>query len=112
MSDAVRDDLLRLAWSEVRAWTPDNLANLPAASRAIAAGADPMDLARAMNAAAYEAVFALLFVLDEGGNPHGDEPSPPAWAVVSLPDGQPLDGLHEDVLSADPTGLEGADLGE
>lgn len=110
MSDAARDELLRLAWSEVRAWTADNVTNFPAASRAIAAGAAPLDVARAMNAAAYEAVFGLLSVLDEGGDPHGDDPAPPAWAVVSLPDGRPLDGLHEDLLSADPTGLEGADL--
>jgi hypothetical protein len=104
-----RAELLKLAWSGIRGWRPDNVANLLAARRAVEAGAAPQDLALAMSAAAYEAVFSLLFVLDEGGDPNG-EPGPPAWAVVDPQSRSPLDGLHEGVLSADPTGQEGRDL--
>jgi hypothetical protein len=104
-----RAELLRLAWSGIRRRRADNVAKLAAAQRAIEAGAPPDDLARAMNAAAYEAVFSLLFALDEGGDPNS-ESGPPAWAVVQASDGTHLAGLHEDVLSADPTGQEGQDL--
>jgi hypothetical protein len=104
-----RAELLRLAWSGIRRWRAQNVANLPAAKRAVDAGAAPDDVAVAMNAAAYEAVFSLLFALDEGGGPNG-EPGPAAWSVVRQPDGSPMDGLHEEVLMADPTGEEGQDL--
>lgn len=109
MEDEARSELLRLAWSGVRGWRADNVTNLPAAQRAVEAGAAPHDLALAMSAAAYEAVFSLLCVLDEGGDPNG-EAGPPSWVVVEPASGFPLDGLHEDVLSADPTGQEGRDL--
>lgn len=109
MNSTYRESLLRLAWQGVRR-DPARLANLPAARRAIDAGASPDDLARAMSAAAYEAVFALLFVLDEGGDPHSDQASSESWRVVALPRGEHLAGLHEEVLMADPTGREGSDL--
>ena len=62
-----------------------------------------------MTLAAYEAVFSLLYALDEGGDPNG-EPGPQAWKVVLPADGVPLDGLHEGLLIADPSGQEGRDL--
>jgi hypothetical protein len=37
--------------------------NFPSADRAVDAGADPADAARAMTAAAYEATFNTLFLL-------------------------------------------------
>jgi len=62
-----------------------------------------------MGAAAYEAVFSLMFMLDEGADPHG-APGPRLWALVDRPGGQPIEGLHEDLLMADPTEREGGDL--
>jgi hypothetical protein len=108
-ADIEREELLRLAWSGIRGWTPDNVTNVPAARRAVANGADPTDLAVAMSAAAYEAVFSLLFLLDEGAGPDSD-PDAQGWAVTSYPQGEPMLGLHEDVLIFDPTGRDGSDL--
>jgi hypothetical protein len=108
--DSPRAELLRLAWQGIRMWSPDNIENLPAAQRAASMGAAPADVAAALNAAAYEAVFNLLFILDDGGAPNGDDMAPAAWAVVALPGGEQLHGLHEEVLMADPTGREGSDL--
>lgn len=113
MTDAAaRDELLRLAWDAVRGWTAESVGNVPAGQRAVEAGAAPADVATAMMAAAYEAVFSLLSVLDEGADPDSDADSQPSWAVVTVPKGERLDGLHEEVLMADPTGREGSDLFE
>jgi len=46
-----------------------------------------------MSAAAYEAVFTLIFALDEGADPNS-EPGPQRWAVVDPSDGQRIAGLH------------------
>jgi hypothetical protein len=62
-----------------------------------------------MSVAAYEAVFSLLFALDEGGDPNST-PGDPDWAVVHPATGRAIVGLHEDVLMADPSGQEGQDL--
>lgn len=109
--EATRDEVLRLAWHGIRGWTAENVVDVPVGLRVVEAGADPDDVARAMSAAAYEAVFNLLSVLDEGADPESDSEAA-AWSVVTVPDGKPLDGLHEDVLAADPTGQEGSDLFE
>lgn len=89
-----RDALLQSAWEAIRGWTPENVGNVPAAARAVAAGADPGDVATALTAAGYEAVFALVEALD---------------VSEVFPD-EELQGLHEDLLSADPTGREGEDF--
>ena len=68
--------------------------NYPAAARLIEAGADPADVVRAMSAAAYEATFNTLFVLT------GEED------IGELAESDAVQGLHEDLLSADPTGHE------
>jgi hypothetical protein len=90
----VRDQLLADVWAEIRAFDAENVRNFPAAGRAIDSGAAPEDLARAMTAAAYEAVFQTLYRLT------GEED-------VGTSD---LGMLHEDLLRSDPTGLEGNDL--
>lgn len=90
----------------------------PAARRAVAAGARPDDIDTAMRAAAYEAVFGLLYRLDLGVDEEFDDGAP-GWQVVEAREaddekfvstGRELIGLHEDLLSMDPRGLEGSDL--
>ena len=51
-----------------------------------------------MTAAAYEAVFGTLFLLTSEED------------IAALAESGAALGLHESLLSADPTGLEGADL--
>ena len=95
------DDRHRLVtdlWAYIRGLNIDNVSNYPSAARAIAAGADPADVATAMRAAAYEATFTTLFNLTSEED------------IRELAQAGVVDGLHEDLLTADPTGLEGADL--
>jgi hypothetical protein len=96
-------------WAE-----PGPLAQLPAVQRLLAAGADRADLVRLVRAVAYEAVFATLDELDAGGgaNASGVEAG---WVVMEAggdggPTGRALSGLHEDLLTMDPSGRDGADL--
>jgi hypothetical protein len=61
-----------------------------AIERLLALGASPRDICLLQRAAAYEAVFATLYSLGDPG----------------VDDGGTL-MLHEDLLTADPSGLEG-----
>ena len=70
----------------------ERVRRLPAAARLLEAGADPADLTRLLQLVAYEAVFGTLFVVTQ----------PEAASE--------LRGLHEDLLSGDPSGQEGADF--
>jgi len=108
--------LLRSLWhGAIDIWTePGSLEQLPAAQRLLAAGADREDLMRVVRAVAYEAVFATLDELDAGGdvNVSGVEAG---WVVMESgedgsPTGRALSGLHEDLLTMDPNGRNGADL--
>ncbi|MFF2384570.1 hypothetical protein [Streptomyces sp. NPDC058108] len=108
--------LLRSLWhGAIDGWTEsDSLDQLPAAQRLRAAGADKEDLVRLVRAVAYEAVFATLYGLDAGGdvNVSGVQAN---WVVMEScegdsPTGRAMSGLHEDLLSLDPSGGEGADL--
>lgn len=85
-------------WGVIRGLNTENVRSYPAAARAIDAGADPADVVTAMTAAAYEATFGTLFSLTAEED------------ISVLADSGVAIGLHEDLLSADPTGLEGADL--
>jgi hypothetical protein len=117
---ALRARLLVQAWAEIRGLTVEGVPGIPAAVRAVDAGASPEDVATAMTAAAYEAVFRLLFLLSAEHAEEGDGSFSTGWAVVAadlletgkaVPDaGKPLEFLHEDLLTADPTGQEGQDL--
>ncbi|MGQ5637818.1 MULTISPECIES: hypothetical protein [unclassified Streptomyces] len=108
--------LLRSLWrGAIDGWSePGSLDQLPAAQCLLAAGADRNDLARLARAIAYEAVFATLDELDAGGdvNVSGVEAG---WVVMESGEdgsatGRALSGLHEDLLTMDPSGRDGADL--
>jgi hypothetical protein len=110
--------LLRGLWrGAIDAWSePGSLDQLPAAQRLLAAGADEEDLVRLVRAVAYEAVFVTLDELDAGRevNTTGVDAG---WVVMESgadgsPTGRTLAGLHEDLLTMDPSGCEGADLWE
>ncbi|MEU9135169.1 hypothetical protein AB0D33_04205 [Streptomyces sp. NPDC048404] len=116
-----RSLLLRSLWKgAIDGWTdPGSLDQLPAAQRLLAAGADREDLVRLVRAVAYEAVFATLEELDAGGGAHVSPVSEAesGWVVVEsgedgTPTRRPLSGLHEDLLTMDPSGRDGADLWE
>ena len=62
----------------------------PAITRILAAGVSPRDLSLVCRYAAYEAVFSTLYSLDDPGVEDGD---------VFM--------LHEGLLTADPSGMEG-----
>ncbi|MGY1584759.1 hypothetical protein [Streptomyces sp. MN13] len=108
--------LLRSLWhGAIDGWTePGALEQLPATQHLLAAGADREDLVRLVRAAAFEAVFTTLDELDAGGdvNVSGVEAG---WVVMEsgedgCPTGRALSGLHEDLLTMDPSGRDGADL--
>lgn len=62
----------------------------PALERLIALGADPKDICLLMRDAAYNAVFTTLYAIGDPGV-----------------DGDDVFMLHEELLAADPSGLEG-----
>ena len=62
----------------------------PALQRLLAAGADRRDLSLIARFAAYEAVFEILYMLDDPGV-----------------DGDDIKMMHEELLGTDPSGLEG-----
>jgi hypothetical protein len=104
-----RDDLLRYLWTDIidvhgREEGLDNLiANCarspssafsdagPAVERLLAAGASRRDLCIVLRSTAYEAVFGTLYALDDPG----------------VADGESVLMLHEELLTADPSGREG-----
>lgn len=99
MSDV--HERLRMAtalWDSIRGINGDSVDRIPAATRAIADGATRDDLVTAMRAAAYEAIFGTLSYLT------AEE------SIDELARSGVVHSLHEDLLSADPSGLEGTDL--
>ncbi|MFJ3233581.1 hypothetical protein [Streptomyces sp. NPDC086787] len=108
--------LLRSLWhGAIDGWTdPGSLDQLPAAQRLLAAGSDREDLVRLVRAVAYEAVFATLDELDSGGDVNTSGVEAGRMVMESGEDGSPtgrtLSGLHEDLLTMDPSGRDGADL--
>ncbi|MEU1077300.1 MULTISPECIES: hypothetical protein [unclassified Streptomyces] len=108
--------LLRSLWrGAIDGWAaPGALEQVPAARRLLDAGADRDDLVVLARAIAYEAVFAVVDELDCGGdvNVSGVDVG---WAVMESGEdgcstGRPLSGLHEDLLTMDPSGRDGADM--
>ncbi|MFI8368483.1 hypothetical protein [Streptomyces sp. NPDC085466] len=108
--------LLRSLWrGAIDGWAdPGVLEQVAAARRLLDAGADRRDLELLARAVAYEAVFVTVDELDRGAdaNVSGVDAG---WAVVETgedgtPTGRRLSGLHEDLLTTDPSGRDGADL--
>ncbi|MER6569833.1 hypothetical protein ABT288_27500 [Streptomyces sp. NPDC001093] len=108
--------LLRSLWrGAIDGWADQGaLEQVAAARRLLDAGADRNDLVLLARAVAYEAVFAVVDELDCGGdvNVSGVDVG---WVVTESGNdgsstGRPLAGLHEDLLTMDPSGREGADL--
>ncbi|MCL6710764.1 hypothetical protein M8R20_27585 [Pseudomonas sp. R2.Fl] len=105
---STREELLAHLWAEVinLQLRPEGLAQViahakqrpddpladsgPALERLLALGADPRDICLLMRNTAYEAVFSTLYAIGDPGV-----------------DGDDVFMLHEDLLSADPSGMEG-----
>jgi hypothetical protein len=92
----------------------DGIGNLPAAQRALQAGADPEDLTQLARAVAYDTVFAMLYHLDDD-DPDAFTDTLPSWALIEIdregaPTGRNVDALYEDLLTLDPSGKDGHDL--
>ena len=108
---------LRAMWEQINGWTPASAVNVAAARRAVDAGARPEDVATAMRAAAYETAFAILYRLSDGSDEGAPDDSP-GWSLREVRrdgdglalSGRVVDALHEDLLTMDPSGQEGAQL--
>lgn len=115
--DRSREALLRAVWQEILATTPENVRNFPAAERAIAAGAPVEDVVTAMQAASYETAFRILYLVASEHAPDRDDGAELGigWALVDYDLARPgplsaFEGVHEDLLEADPSGRGGEDL--
>jgi hypothetical protein len=111
---ASRYRFLHQLWPQMIDGWHDGVDNILAAQRALEAGADRDDLVRLARAVAYDTVFSMLFYLDDD---QPDEPAKalPSWWLSELdqtgnPTGRAIQGLYEDLLSLDPSGLDGRDL--
>lgn len=117
--DDLRGRLLGAVWREVRGLNEDNVRSIPAARRAIDSGAAPADVVRAMTAASYEVAFRMLYLFSaEHVEEDAGDPST-GWALIPvdfvddeavLHSSDALEFMHEDLLGADPTGLQAEDL--
>ncbi|NRQ30711.1 hypothetical protein HII36_02515 [Nonomuraea sp. NN258] len=108
---------LRRIWPDlINAWAaPGALENIPAAARLLAAGANPADLARVAQVAAYETAFGLLHTLTASGRDDDAPADAPGWSLMETTPSGELTGravrsLHEDLLTMDPSGREGQDI--
>ncbi|MFF3437782.1 hypothetical protein [Streptosporangium sp. NPDC002721] len=103
--------VLRNIWPEfINSWT-NVLNNIPAGARLLTAGADRDDLTTLARAIAYETAFGLLAHLTASECNH----TAPGWSLrETTPEGhltgRTVQGLHEDLLSTDPSGRDGQDL--
>lgn len=121
-----REIILRDVWGYIAdeddlSWI-DNVASQPATSgpmgdfgeitrRMLTAGISKKDIARFAKINGYEAAFGTLYKL-EGDNGTDDEEGTVYWKLQAFDadTDQPIEagigGLHESILSADPTGRE------
>ncbi len=82
-----------------------------ALKRLIAAGVREEDIKSIARFVAYETTFGVLVTLDDGCDPDSLEEGP-GWALMETDaegnlTGRQIDGLHESILSLDPSGREG-----
>ena len=121
--------ILRGLWSEIDAWRDQSSewvsrmtstaeedpscyfadAGL-ALKRVQEAGINSDELGRVARLVAYESIFSVLNRIDEGGDPEVE--NAPGWALAEVDangegTGRVVGGLHEDLLSLDPSGREG-----
>ena len=89
---------------------------IPAVARLLDAGASLPDVVIGLRAVAYETAFGVVERIDEGRDLDAPDDSP-GWALVETDEqstltGREVGGLHESLLSLDPSGNEGSDLWE
>ncbi|WP_211302666.1 hypothetical protein [Allonocardiopsis opalescens] len=113
---------LRSLWPTlIDSWAaPGALESLPAGRRLLAAGADADDLARLARNAAQAAAFGVLHHLTGMGRDPEAPADTPGWALMEtrpaeaagedVLTGRTLESLHEDLITLDPSGEDGADL--
>ncbi|NMN99984.1 hypothetical protein HH308_01995 [Gordonia sp. TBRC 11910] len=108
--------VLRRIWNEIDALSASTglLQAVPAGRRLVEAGADVDDLQALTAHAAYEMAFSVLFGLSEGmaADMPIDAADLPGVALMEIDsDGDLTDrnlvGIHESLLSADPSGMQG-----
>ncbi len=78
------------------------------------AGVNMQDIGNLARCIAYEAVFDVLDIIDDGydGEARASDPTAPGWALMETDDqgeltGRQVSALHEDILIMDPSGREG-----
>lgn len=81
-----------------------------ALERMLAAGVDPKDIDEVARVMQYETLFGVCALLDEGPNAPEPELADFGWRLMRT-DGSgeclgPIDAVHEDLLSLDPSGRE------
>ncbi|MEU1392172.1 MULTISPECIES: hypothetical protein [unclassified Nonomuraea] len=108
---------LRRIWPDlINGWaTPEALEGIPAAARLLADGADPTDLARVAQVAAYEKAFSLLHSLTAHGRDDDAPTDTPGWRLMKTTPSSELTGravqsLHESLLTMAPSRREGQDI--
>ncbi|MDG1416784.1 MAG: hypothetical protein P8P99_03165 [Maricaulis sp.] len=73
--------------------------------RILDAGVDPADLKMVVRGYQYQTAFDICYKLDDRGYDHDVN-----WRLFEVDEAgkplAPIDGLHEDLLGTDPTGLE------
>jgi hypothetical protein len=81
----------------------------PALKHLIAKGIDRQDLTDVVRVMQYEVLFGLCYLLEDPGDIE-PEVADVCWGLLELDEdgrtGRPICGLHESVLSTDPTGRE------
>ncbi|MFJ9387675.1 hypothetical protein ACIRON_02560 [Nocardioides sp. NPDC101246] len=102
---------LRRLWPElIQPWRDhDTLRRVPATKKILDAGVDPAVLSAALCSVAYEAVAGTLWELwDQPDDvPHGRFVEVDEHGNLT---GRSVDGLHESLLSLDPSGNDGSDF--
>lgn len=111
---AARYRFLHQLWPRMIDVWHGGIGSIPAARRALEAGADHEDLVRLARAVAYETVFAMLVYLDDD-QPGASAEALPSWWLgevdpAGILTGRPVQGLYEDLLTSDPSGSDGQDL--
>ncbi|MEU1720624.1 hypothetical protein [Nonomuraea sp. NPDC005692] len=108
---------LRRIWPDlINGWaSPGALEGIPAAARLLADGANPTDLARVAQVAAYETAFSLLYSLTAHGRDDDAPTDSPGWRLMeTTPSGEltgrAVQSLHESLLAMDPSGRDGQDI--